>query len=229
MLAMQAAFLSVMVGRPADAERWTDMADRWQDQAAGPDDLHAEAMAAALRATMCRRGVEHMRADADEAARKLRRKLRGATGPVPARDRARPVGDLDGGDASLAEAVSQSEDVGAPEALASALCERALVAMARNQWDRAEAFAGRAGAVLRRAGIEDIYVTPLVCAVQARAALHRGDVPAVRRELVTAQRLRHLLTYALPHVAVQARIELTRVPTRASRPGRGQDADGGDR
>jgi LuxR family maltose regulon positive regulatory protein len=33
----------------------------------------------------------------------------------------------------------------------------------------------------------------------------------VRRELATAQRLRHLLTYALPHVAVQARIELIRV------------------
>ena len=54
-------------------------------------------------------------------------------------------------------------------------------------------------------------MTPLVCAVQARVALHRGDVPAVRRELVNAQRLRHLLTYAVPHVAVQARIELTRV------------------
>jgi LuxR family maltose regulon positive regulatory protein len=42
-------------------------------------------------------------------------------------------------------------------------------------------------------------------------ALHRGDVTAVRRELVDAQRLRALLTYAIPHLAVQARIELTRV------------------
>ena len=65
--------------------------------------------------------------------------------------------------------------------------------------------------MLREAGIEDIYTTPLTCAVQARAAWHRGDVPAARQELVNAQRLRHLLTYALPHLAVQARIELTRV------------------
>jgi LuxR family maltose regulon positive regulatory protein len=64
---------------------------------------------------------------------------------------------------------------------------------------------------LSQAGIEEIYTTPLICAVQARTAWHRGDVPAARRELVGAQRLRHLLTYALPHVAVQARIELTRV------------------
>src|SRR5262249_31306428 len=43
----------------------------------------------------------------------------------------------------------------------------------------------------------------------SRTALHRGDVPAARRELVSAQRLRPLPTYALPHLAVQARIELT--------------------
>jgi LuxR family maltose regulon positive regulatory protein len=47
--------------------------------------------------------------------------------------------------------------------------------------------------------------------VQARAALRRGDVPAVRQELVRAQRSRHLLTYAMPQLAVQARIELARV------------------
>jgi LuxR family maltose regulon positive regulatory protein len=47
--------------------------------------------------------------------------------------------------------------------------------------------------------------------VQARVALHRGDVTAARQELVTAQRLRPLLTYASPCIAVQTRIELTRV------------------
>ena len=41
--------------------------------------------------------------------------------------------------------------------------------------------------------------------------MHRGDVAAVRQHLVSAQRLRPLLTYALPHLAVQARIELARV------------------
>ena len=50
----------------------------------------------------------------------------------------------------------------------------------------------------RRPGIEDSQAMPLLCAAQARVALHRGDVPVARRELVTAQRLRHLLTYALP-------------------------------
>jgi LuxR family maltose regulon positive regulatory protein len=53
--------------------------------------------------------------------------------------------------------------------------------------------------------------TVLACAVQARTAMHRGDVPAARRQLVSAQRLRPGLTYAIPHLAVQARIELARV------------------
>jgi LuxR family transcriptional regulator, maltose regulon positive regulatory protein len=42
-------------------------------------------------------------------------------------------------------------------------------------------------------------------------AWHRGDLPAVRRELVSAQRLRPFLTYVHPHLAVQARLELARV------------------
>jgi hypothetical protein len=58
--------------------------------------------------------------------------------------------------------------------IADALCERSLVAMARNQWDRAEVMAGQASVALREAGVEDIYATPLACAVQARVALHRG-------------------------------------------------------
>ena len=44
--------------------------------------------------------------------------------------------------------------------------------------------------------------------MQARAACHRGEAQAARKELTGAQRTRHLLTYALPHLAVQARVEL---------------------
>jgi hypothetical protein len=59
-------------GSPAEAERWAEVLDRWQDQdAARPADPSAEAWAAVVRAVLCRRGVEQMRADADEAARRL--------------------------------------------------------------------------------------------------------------------------------------------------------------
>jgi LuxR family transcriptional regulator, maltose regulon positive regulatory protein len=87
----------------------------------------------------------------------------------------------------------------------------ALVAITRGEWDRAEALSGQARTALRRARREESYATALVCAAQARVALHRADLPAVRQHLVTAQRLRPELTYALPHLALQARIELARV------------------
>jgi LuxR family transcriptional regulator, maltose regulon positive regulatory protein len=92
-----------------------------------------------------------------------------------------------------------------------ALCEQSLLAMGRGDWSRAGDLAGQARTVLCQAQLEDSYVTPLVCAVQARDAWHRRDVAAVRQLLTAAQRLRSLLTYALPYLAVQTRIELAGV------------------
>jgi len=209
MVAVWAALLAAETGRPAEAERWADIVDRWQyADAARPDDPAAEAWAAVVRAILCRYGIEQMRADADEAAQKLA--AADIVSPLAAvcQGVARILsGDLDGGDAYLEDAVTVAEEVGAHETLAEALGERSLLAMARGDWSLGEVLAGQAGTALRRIGME----TLLACAVQARAAMHRGDVPAVRQQLVSAQRLRPVVTYAMPHIAVQARIELTRV------------------
>jgi len=209
MAAVPATLFAAVTGQPAEAERLADLADRWQYENPGrAADPAAAAWATLVRAMLCRRGAEQMRADADGARSMFAEQ--GIVAPEPAlyQGIARILGgDLDGGDASLADAVAAAGETDAPETLAIALSERALLAIARHQWDRAEALAGQAGAVLNRAEPED----PLVCAMQAHAALHRGDIPAARRKLVRAQRLRPLLTYALPHLAVQARIELIRV------------------
>jgi len=211
--AMNAAFLAEKTGQPAQAERWADAVDRWQHQDAGPPgDAYTEAMAATLRALLCRRGAEQMRADADEAARKFAAANFAVTVTPLLQGTARVLcGDLDGGDSFFSDALSLEEERGAPDILAVTLCERSLVAMARNQWDQAGAFAGRAHAHLRQAGIEDSYAAALTSAVLARVAVHRGDVPAARRELMNALRLRPLMTYAHPHWAVQLRIALIRV------------------
>jgi len=213
MAAVLASLLSALTGRPVEAERQADAVDRWQyGDPARPGDPSAEAWAAVLRAFLCRHGAEQMRADADEAVRRFATQGLVSPGPAILQGIARVLcGDLDGGDAALEDGISVGEEAGAHEDVALALCERSLVAIARGDWGRAEVLAERGRGVLRRAGIEHSYATPLVCAVQARAAMHRGDVPAARQELVSAQRLRHLLTYALPHFAVQARIELARV------------------
>ncbi len=212
MLAVQAAYAFALTGRPAEAERWADVVDRWQyGDASWPADPFTEALAGLVRAALCRHGAEQMRADADEAEQKRAAANIQAPAPALMQGLARVLsGDLDGGDAFFQEAVSVAEEGTAPETLAITLCERSLVAVARRDWDRAAVLADQARAPLRRAGTEDSFATPLVCAVQARMAVHRGDLPAARRELVSAQRLRGLLTYAIPHLAVQARIELAR-------------------
>ena len=213
MAAVLASLFSALTGRPVEAGRWADAVDRWQyGDPARPDDPSADAWAALLRAILCRRGTEQMRADADEAVRRFAAGSFVTPAPALLQGIARILcGDLDGGDASLEDAVSVGEAADAPDDLAVALCERSLVAMAHNQWDRAEVLAGQARTVLHRAGIEESFATPLICALRARAAMRRGDVPAARGELVSAQHLRPLLTYALPYLAVQARVELARV------------------
>jgi LuxR family transcriptional regulator, maltose regulon positive regulatory protein len=212
-VAVLAAIVSALTARPVEAERWADAVDRWQyGDPARPDDPPAEAWAAVLRALLCRHGVKQMRADADEAVRRFA--AQGIVAPAPAlfQGIARVLcGDLEGGEVSLEDAVSVGADASAPEVFPVALCQRALVAMARGEWDRAEALAGQARHALQQAGAEDSYAALLICAVRARVAIHRGDAPAARRDLVDAQRLRPLLTYALPYLAVQARIELARV------------------
>jgi LuxR family maltose regulon positive regulatory protein len=213
MVAVLASFMAALTARPVAAERWADAFDRWQyGDPARPDDPSTEAWAALVRAVLCRHGVERMRADADEAARMFAAGNFLTPTPALAQGIAQILcGDLDGGDARLEDAVSVAEEVGVSDDLLVALCERSLLAMARGEWDRAEALASRARAAVRRARLGDSYLTSLVCAVQARVAMHRGDAPAARHELVGAQRARPLLTYALPYLAVQARIELARV------------------
>ena len=213
MAAVLAALFCALTGRPVEAERWADVVDRWQYGDPGrPGDPSTEAWAAVMRTFLCRSGVERMSTDADEAVRRFAAESFVTPAPAFLQGIARVLcGDLDGSDAALEDGISVGEEVGAHEDVALALCERSLVAIARGDWDQAEALARQAAAVLHRAGIEESYATPLVCAVQARAAVHRGDIPAARQQLVSAQRLRPLLTYALPYFAVQARIELARV------------------
>ena len=210
--AVWAAILAARTGRPVEADRWADVVDRWQHQTeTQPDSPVVAAWAAVLRALLCRHGVKQMSADADEAARRLTAaRIVAPVAPLVKGIAQVLDGDRDDGDASFENAISIG-DVGAPDVLVMALCERSLLAMAHHDWGPAGDLAGQARTVLHQGGIEDSYVTPLVCAAQARVHMHRGDTAAARQQLVDAQRLRPVLSYALPHIAVQARIELVRV------------------
>jgi LuxR family maltose regulon positive regulatory protein len=212
-VAALAALIYAWMGRPTEADRWADVEDRWWDRHEDRrDDPAVGAWVALGRAFMCRHGVTQMLTDTAEAVRLFSEAGIPTSAPAVMRGIALVLsGDLESGDAALAEAVGLAEQTAALDLSALALGERSLTAMARREWRQAEDLAGQARAMLRRSGAEDSYIGPLICAAQARVAIHHADVSAARQQLVSAQPARPRLTYAIPHVAVQARIELTRV------------------
>ena len=194
------------------ADRWADAAERRPDRGTVGPGEPAGAWTALLRAFMCRHGLAQMQADARDAARRFAAAGIVTPGAVLLLGIAQILsGDPETGDATLADAVRIGEGAGAHEITAAVLAERSLLAAARGHWTRADAMAGQAHDMLGREGVTESYVTPLVCAAYARAVLRRGDITKTRRELVHAQRARPLLTYMVPHIAVQARIELAHV------------------
>jgi LuxR family transcriptional regulator, maltose regulon positive regulatory protein len=82
--------------------------------------------------------------------------------------------------------------------------------IASRDWEQASEYLSEAWSLAQEANLEDYPPVTIVPAVAARIALHQGDQPRARAELTRTQRLRPALTYALPYIAVQARIELVR-------------------
>lgn len=212
LVALNAAFLAETTGHPVQAERWAAAVDRWQYDADGPGfDAYTQALAATLRAILCRDGVEQMRADADEAAHRFAM----ANVLVPVTPLLQGVarvlrGDVAAADGYFADALTLDEASFSPDIMAT-LCQRSLLAIARNHWDEADGFARRAEACLDEVGTVDSYAAALTSAVRARIAMHRGEISVTRRRLMDALRLRPLMTYVQPHWAVQLRSTLVRV------------------
>jgi LuxR family transcriptional regulator, maltose regulon positive regulatory protein len=208
-IAVMASVLYLTTGRPVESERWADMVDRWQyHDADWPGDAASEGWAAMIRCTRCRDGIEQLRADAKECAWNL-----AAAGHVnPAPDFYLGLacvfsGDPQSGDPFFQDAVTVAEPMNAQEVLVSALCERSLLAMARGEWHQAETLADRARRAARLPGLEQA----VVWMVHARIAMHRGDIPAARQALANAQRMRHLLSFGIPHLSAQTLIGLAQV------------------
>jgi LuxR family transcriptional regulator, maltose regulon positive regulatory protein len=94
--------------------------------------------------------------------------------------------------------------------VATALAERAVVAIGRGEWGDAEVFTEQALGVVRDGHLDDYGPSAMVHALVARTAAHRGDLLRARESLGRAARLRPQLTYAVPFLAVQTLLELGR-------------------
>jgi LuxR family maltose regulon positive regulatory protein len=211
--AVLAAILSALTGKPVSAERWAEHADRGTAAAARlPDGSPSiEPWLALLRAILCRDGAEQMQADAEFAAKTVAAGSFWRTASLLFLAMARLMADDPGqADVLLEDAVTQGRASGATIGACVALAERSLLAIAQGSWDLGRQFLSEARSVVREANLADYPPVTILHAAAARIALHEGDPRRAREELTQAQRLRSGLTYALPHLAVQARIELAR-------------------
>jgi LuxR family maltose regulon positive regulatory protein len=214
-IAAQAAYICALIGRPAAADRWADLAERWAGQVpASHRDRLLLIWLATLRGMMCRRGVEQMRRDVDDAE---------IPGAGSATDPEYPMrlllsgvanmllGDLDTAEARLTDATELTDETRRGPLASTVLAHRALLALPRGDWSATEGFVERALLVTRRARIESHISSALVFALAARVALHRQDPTRARSHLSEAQRLRPLLTHAIPSLAVEALLEMAEV------------------
>jgi LuxR family maltose regulon positive regulatory protein len=210
--AVLGALVATVQGRPAASDRWAEAAERGRYEGRLLDGSSSiEAWLALLRAMRCRRGVARMRADADSALRELApdSSFRAAALLLLAMSHWLE-GAADRADDLFADVVEVGLELGAAEAVAAALGERAAIAIGREAWVEAAEHSERALRHIRRTRIGEYPTTAFVCAVAARIALHEGRAERAQELLARAQRLRPRLTHTLPHLSAQARLELSR-------------------
>jgi LuxR family transcriptional regulator, maltose regulon positive regulatory protein len=210
-VAVLGAWLQALVGQPAAAERWADAAEQGPDAGTLPDGSTVPSYRALLRALLCRNGVDRMRADTQAALAELSpgsqwrptaQLLEGICYLL--------AGETDRADPILAHAAEVATETDALPAAAIGLAERSVVAMHHQAWNRAATLAEQAQGVVRAGALEGYVASALVHAVAARVAVHHGEVLRAQEQVARATRLRPLLTYALPYLAVQTLLELGR-------------------
>ncbi len=210
-IAAHGALIFALLGRPSEAERWADVAERIPATGTLPDGNTVAATLAYLRANLCRNGPEAMRRDARQAWDGL-----SPTSPY----RATMVfdegisyvleGNPDSAEAVLAHAYDLASGFGVLPQAGLILAERFLLATEREDWPAADALMVRAVEILEAGRFDGYWTSALVFAAAARAAAHRGHMHSAHQYVKRAAQLRPLLTYALPVVSVQALLELAR-------------------
>jgi LuxR family transcriptional regulator, maltose regulon positive regulatory protein len=211
-VAVIGAWVQALGGHAVAAERWADAAERGSYDGALPDgSLSIDGWRALLRAKLCRHGVKQMQADAELALALI---------PVGSLWRAPAqlllgishllAGDHGVADALLAEAVEVADDTGATLAATVGLAERAILAIGRRDWPKAELLVKQARSVVDTAHLQECVTSVVLYAAAARVAIHQGEVGQAEQDLARAKQLQPQLNHALPYYAVQARLELVR-------------------
>lgn len=209
-VAVFGAWLHLLTGGVAEADRWARVAEAGSPERLLPDGSPVEAWLLALRAGMAAESVRIR----DEAGRAL--------AMLPPSSQLRPTatallgaadfldGDTKEAEVRFAEAAELGGSLGGAAAEAVSLASLGMIAIDRGRWDQAEALAERATTVVRRAHLEGYPSTALTDAVAARAAAHVGDVASARRHAQAAEELMPSVSPSIVYTSLVTRVVLAR-------------------
>jgi LuxR family maltose regulon positive regulatory protein len=209
-LAVGAAIVYALSGRPDAADRMADIVERSTfDGVPANGSASFESARSMLRAIMVRRGAADAFRHASAAVEAEASGSPWRTLALEALAQAHlMLGDAAAADMALAEAVDSAPPGGSYAFYALAL--RASIAMGRGDWERAAADARESHRRIERMQLGAAASATLVHAVAARVAIHHGDLVHGREELVHAQLVRPLASHSLPPTMVAALLEVAR-------------------
>ena len=211
-VAVIAAMFHAVMGRPTASERCADLAAHGTYDGTLPDgSASIESWRAMLRAFRAHNGIAAMHSDAAIAVATLAPSSVWHPVAMVLLGWATLLGGAaDEADDIFTDVADEAADLGAPDMVAIALAERALIAIGREEWARADELAERAISSARRSHRENSALNAVAYAVAGRTALHAGRASHAHELLANAQRRLPQLTYAFPVPSLQTRLELAR-------------------
>ena len=220
-LAVYGAWVRVLTGRPAEAERWLAIAEGATSAIPLSDGTPAiEPWIAHLRACMMRDGVVPALADAHRALDGLSPKSGWRPAALLVRGVAHAlVGATDAATGDLGAAIETGLVSGAADVVFVAHAQLALLAAGDGDWGEAGDRARAAQALVEETGLGDYSTSAIAHVATARVALHDGRQDDARAALARAHRLRPLLDHGIPWLTIQVGLELTRAHLALADPG----------
>ena len=206
-----AAFFHTLSGRPFQAERWADAAERGlrEDDPLPDGSPNASLWVATIEALMCRHGPDQMRRGRHSA-------IAGLPRPSPMLGLAvwthatsfLLTGDLVQGERHLAAMIEVASATGNRFAVMNAQAQRALLSLDRGDVDGARMLLGLARPAENIEDYQGYIHFALIAAAEARVEVRSGNVEEAIAALAVCQRLRPLLTRAIPWYSVQTLLEM---------------------
>ena len=221
-VAVLAAWVHLLAGRPAEAIRMAELVDRTDAMTlVGADTF--EPQRAMLRAVMCPDGPRRALADASFAVERARVDSQWRANALWLLGAAQAIlGDVAAAELSLDEAIADAS-YGAHLSV-GAWARQATLRMRRGDWDGAADAADEALRRLVTSQYDDVLPALSVLAVNARVAAHRGEFDRARELLVEALLLRPLASHAAPWLSVAALLDVARAYLAVSDPAGAQIA-----